>query len=160
MSQPIADISRYLDATEFYLSPIHSFPSFSTTLYAKPQVFTLKDSGRKCKLEIEDDSNGQFKNYLLWIDQTLVTELTRAPAIEKEDIPDVCQSENFVFNGEVTVRTTFNVFVKGILSQIVADHNRRSLCTILEVDGKLVEQWNGVTLDKLSETPYTFYVNG
>ena len=89
-----------------------------------------------------------------------MTDLPSAPAIEKEDIPDVCQSENFVFRGEVTVRTTFNVFVKGILSQIVADHNRRSLCTILEVDGKIVMQWDGVTLDKLAETPYTFYING
>ena len=57
------------------------------------------------------------------------------------------------------MRTTFNVFVKGELSQIVADHNRRSLCTTLEVDGKLAKQWHGVTLDKLSETPFTFFIN-
>ena len=55
----------------------------------------------------------------------------------KENIPIVCQSENFVHRGEVTIRVTFNVFIEGLLSQIVADHNRRSLCTLLEVDGKI-----------------------
>ena len=100
------------------------------------------------------------EQYQLWISDTLVSDLPSAPALDKENIPDICQSEHFVYNGEVTVRTTFNVFVKGILSQIVADHNRRSLCTFLEVDGKMVMQWDNKTLEKLSETPYTFYING
>ena len=70
----------------------------------------------------------------------------------------VCQSENFEYKGEVTTRTTFNVFVKGILSQIVADHNRRSLCTFIEVDGKIDKQWDGLTLEQLAVTPYNFFV--
>ena len=73
----------------------------------------------------------------MWVDDILVTDLPPAPPIAKEDIPVVCQSEKFEYKSEVITRTTFNVFVEGILSQIVADHNRRSLCTIVEVDGKL-----------------------
>ena len=58
----------------------------------------------------------------------------------------MCQSENFVVNGEVMIRITYNVFIKGILSQIVAEHNRRSVCTLIEVDGKVIKQWDGLTL--------------
>ena len=58
----------------------------------------------------------------------------------------------------MTTRITYNVFLKGILSQIVAEHNRRSLCTLIEVDGKIEKQWDGLTLQKLAETPYTFYL--
>ena len=60
--------------------------------------------------------------------------------------------------GEVTTRITFNVFIKGELSQFVAEHNRRSLCTFLEVDGKIEKSWEGLTIDKFAEQPYTFYV--
>ena len=58
----------------------------------------------------------------------------------------------------MTTRITYNVFLKGILSQIVAEHNRRSLCTLIEVDGKIEKQWDGLTLQKLAEIPYTFYL--
>lgn len=50
------------------------------------------------------------------------------------------------------------MFFKGILSQIVVDHNRRSLCTIIEVDGKVEKQWDGLTLEQFAEMPFTFYV--
>ena len=80
------------------------------------------------------------------MDETLVTDLPPAPLVAKENIPIVCQSENFVYNGEVTTRITYNVFVKGILSQIVAEYNRRSLCTSVEADGKIVKQWDNKTL--------------
>ena len=104
------------------------------TLESKPQEFTLKDSGRKCKLaKIEDEHD----SYHLWIDDTLVTELPPAPPLAKDDIPVVCKSENFEMKGEVISRVTYNVFVEGILSSIVAEHNRRSLCTMIEVNGKI-----------------------
>ena len=54
-------------------------------------------------------------------------------------------------------RVTFQLFIEGLLHQFVADHNARSLCTYLEVDGKISKQWDGVTLEQLSEQPYTFY---
>ena len=95
---------------------------------------------------------------MLWIDETKVTDLPPAPPIAKKDIPVVCQSKNLMFKSEVTTRVTFNVFVEGVLAQVVADHNRRSLTTLLEVDGKVIESWEGITLDKLAETPYTFYI--
>ena len=69
----------------------------------------------------------------------------------------VCQSENLVFLGDVTKRITFQLFIHGLLHQFVADHNARSLCTFLEVDGKINKQWDGVTLEQLSEQPFTFY---
>ena len=89
----------------------------------------------------------------------MATELPKAPLIEKENIPILCQSENFVFNSEVTSRITYNVFIKGLLSQILAEHNRRSLCTKIEVDGKIVKQWDGMTLEQFADQPHTFYVN-
>ena len=64
-----------------------------------------------------------------------------------------------MIQGEVIVRTTYNVFVKGVLSQIVAEHNRRSVCTLIEVDGKVIKQWDGLTLAKFAEQPYTFYIS-
>ena len=81
-----------------------------------------------------------------------------APPIEKDNIPIVCQSENFIINSEVLIRITYNVFVKGILSQIVAEHNRRSVCTLIEVDGKVIKQWDDLTLTQFAEQPYTFFV--
>ena len=47
--------------------------------------FTLKDSGRKCKLT-RDFGHA----YKLWIDETLATDLPPAPPIAKDDIPEVC----------------------------------------------------------------------
>lgn len=99
-------------------------------------------------------------SYRLWIDDIFPEDLPDAPPVKKEDIPTVCQSENFEYFGEVTTRITFNVFLEGILCPIVAEHNRRSLYTFLEVDGKVEKYWEGITLDKLAEQPYTFYLNG
>ena len=90
----------------------------------------------------------------------VVRDLPPAPPVKKEDIPVVCQSENLVFIGEVTTRITYQVFIEGEMSIIIADHNRRSLCTTLEVEDKVIKQWDGVTLEKFAEQPYTFYVRG
>ena len=79
----------------------------------------------------------EVEEFQLMIDGTLVTDLPPAPPIAKDDSPVVCQSDNFEMKGEVITRTTFNIFVEGILSSIVAEHNRRSLCTLIEVDGKI-----------------------
>ena len=62
--------------------------------------------------------------------------------------------------GEVTTRITYQVFIEGVMSIIIAEHNRRSLCTTLEVEDKVIKQWDGVTLEKFAEQPYTFYVRG
>ena len=40
---------------------------------------------------------------------------------------------------------------------MIAEHNCRSLCTSLEVDGKIIKQWDGVSLDKIAAEPFTFY---
>ena len=110
-----------------------------------PQEFSYELFEWKCKLGFEGDSkSGKYK---LWINDMLVTDLPKAPLIEKDNIPVVCQSDNLVFLGEVTKRVTFQLFVKGLLHQFVADHNARSLCTVLEVDGKLNKQWQGLKLE-------------
>ena len=75
----------------------------------------------------------------------------------KENIPAVCQSENLIFLGDVTKRVTFQLFIHGLFHQFVAEHNARSLCTFLEVDGKISKQWDGLTLEQIAEIPYTFY---
>ena len=114
-----------------------------------PKEFILKDSGRKCELDMK------YPKFNLWIDGmidgTLATDLPPAPPIAKEDIPVVCQSDNYEYKGEVTTRITYNVFVEGTLSQIVAEHNRRSLSTSVEVDSKIEKHWDGMTLDQFSE---------
>ena len=81
----------------------------------KPQEVILKDSGRECMLGIDKDESGQ-ENYMLYVDDIKVTELPQAPPILKENIPVVCQSENYIFSGEVTVRKTFNVWIESSLS--------------------------------------------
>ena len=88
--------------------------------------------------------------YKLWIDGVLTSELPAAPPITKENIPVVCQSDTLVYRGEVTIRYTFQVFIEGIMSQIVADHNKMSLCTYVEVDGKVIKQWDGMTLEEFA----------
>ena len=57
----------------------------------------------------------EVEEFQLMIDDTLVTDLPPAPPIAKDDIPVVCQSDNFEMKGEVITRMTFNIFVEGIL---------------------------------------------
>ena len=57
----------------------------------------------------------------------------------------------------MTKRVTFQLFIKGLLHQFIADHNSRSLTTFLEVDDKIEKQWDGVSLEQLATEPYTFY---
>ena len=85
-------------------------------------------------------------------------DLPLAPPIAKEGIPDVCQSEILEVKSEAMMHITYNVFAKCEHSAIVVDHNRRSLTTILEVDGKIEKQWDGLTLEKATEIPHTFYI--
>ena len=88
---------------------------------------------------------------MFWVNDTLASDLQKAPPINKENIPVVCQSENLVLLGDVVKRVTFQLFIEGLLHQFVAEHNARSLCTSLEVDGKIDKQWDGLTLEKLAE---------
>ena len=62
-----------------------------------------------------------------------------------------------VILSDIIKRVTFQLFIFGILHQIFAEHNCRSLCTSLEVDGKIIKQWNGVSLEKIASEPFTFY---
>ena len=92
-----------------------------------PIEFSIEEFGWQCKLGYEgDEKDGK---YLFWINGILVTTLPKAPPIKKENIPIVCQSDNLVFLGEVTKRTTFQIFIDGQMEQFVADHNARSQCT-------------------------------
>ena len=93
----------------------------------------------------------------MWINDKPVNELPIAPLVKKDNIPAVCQTDNFFFKGEVITRATFQVFVEGILHQFIAEHNARSLSTSLEIDEKIEKQWDGLKLDQIAETPYTFY---
>ena len=130
-------------------------PISETYLTDTPLQFSVDQFDWNCKLSYE----GDFKQgkYLLWINEVLVTDLPAAPPIKKENIPVVCQSDNFVFLGDVTKRVTFQLFIEGLLHQFIAEHNCRSLTTFLEVDDKIMKQWNGVTLEQLAAEPFTFY---
>ena len=112
-------------------------------LDAQPLEFRIEEKDWFCKLAYEREKD----KYLLWINDTIVSQLPIAPLIEKENIPVVCQSDNLVFLGEVTKRVTFQLFINGLIHQFVADHNARSLCTFLEVDGKIEKQWDGLSLE-------------
>ena len=127
----------------------------TTYLHTTQLQFSVKQFDWDCKLSY----NGDWRQgkYLLSINEVLVSELPPAPPIKKDNIPLVCQSDNHVFLGDVTKRVTFQLFIEGLLHQFIAEHNCRSLTTFLEVDDKIMKQWDGVTLEKLSEQPYTFY---
>ena len=137
------------------MSNIRREYSASTVLGSKPLEFSVEQLDWEFKLGYLGPEHGG--RYMLWINDTLSTRLPDAPLIEKENIPDVCQSDNLVFLGEVTKRVTFQLFINGLLHQFVADHNCRSQCTYLEVDGKINKQWDGVSLEQLATQPYTFY---
>ena len=62
-----------------------------------------------------------------------------------------------VILSDILKRVTFQLFIYGILHQIIAEHNCRSRCTLLEVDGKIIKQWDGVSLEQIASEPYTFY---
>ena len=87
-----------------------------------------------------------------------MTDLPPAPPIAKDGFPDVCQSEILEVKSDAMMHVTYNVFVKCLHSAIVMDHNRKSKITILEVDGKIEKQWDGLTLEKALQLPYTFYI--
>ena len=116
----------------------------------KFKEFIVQNTGHKCKF-------GGVGVYYLCIDEFEAIELPPAPPVLKDNIETVCQSENLVFRSDITTRVTFNVFINGILQSIVAEHNRRSLITTLEVDGKIEKQWEGEPIEKLGDEPYTFY---
>ena len=135
--------------------PCEFYGTATTMLDATQLQFSVEQFDWDCKLSYEGDA---YKGkYLIWINEVLVTDLPAAPPIKKDNIPMVCQSDNLVFLGDVTKRVTFQLFIEGLLHQFIAEHNCRSLTTFLEVDNKISKQWDGVTLDKLSEEPYTFY---
>ena len=69
----------------------------------------------------------------------------------------MCQSDNLVILNDIIKRVTFQLFILGLLHQMIAEHNCSSLCTSLEVDGKVIKQWDGVSLDKIAAEPFTFY---
>ena len=116
-------------------------------LNENPLEFSIKEFDWQCKLAYEGNAIGK---YLLWINDVLASELPKAPPIEKDHIPTVCQSENLVLMGDTIKRVTFQIFVHGLMHQIVADHNCRSLCTSLEVDDKIIKQWDGLRLDEIA----------
>ena len=74
---------------------------------------------------------------MLWVEDTLTTDLPIAPPVKREDVPVLCQSDVMTYNGEVIKRSTIHLFIHGLLHQFVAEHNARSLSTSLEVDGKI-----------------------
>ena len=117
-------------------------------LDATPQEFFIDQFG-KCKLAF--NGNQESGIYTIQIKEVLSTDLPSAPPIRKENVPDVCQSDTLSFLGEVKKRFTFQLFIYGLLHQIIAEHNARSLTTSLEVEGKLEKQWEGQTLDKVAE---------
>ena len=78
-----------------------------------PIEFSIDQFDWQCKLAFEEDKNKEGDGkYLFWINDSLVTSLpNEAPPIQKDNIPTVCQSDNLVIDGEVTKRTTFQIFI-------------------------------------------------
>ena len=130
----------------------------ATMLDSAPLEFSIGDLDWHCKLSFK----GKWENgkYLFWVNDILVTGLPKAPPIQKDNIPPVCQSDNLVFLGDVIKRTTFQIFIDGLLEQFVADHNARSRSTQYLVNDKIIKQWDGLTLEEIAEQPFTFYQKG
>ena len=119
-----------------------------------PKEFVLEEFNVNCKLSYEGKDEGG--KYLLWIDGKLVNDLPIAPPIPKDSIPVVCQSDILLVKNNVTTRVTYQVFIEGIMSTIIADHNARGLTSTLEVDGKIYKQWDGIKIEEFAKHPYTF----
>jgi len=119
-----------------------------------PKEFALEEYNFKCKLSYEGKDEGG--KYLMWINGEYVNDLPIAPPIPKDSIPVVCQSDTLIVKNNVTTRVTYQVFIEGIMSVIIADHNARGLTTVLEVDGKIYKQWDGMKIEEFAKHPYTF----
>ena len=78
----------------------------STMLDVKPIEFRVDQYGWDCKLAFEGDFKKGGK-YLLWINEVLASALPKAPPIQKDDIPAVCQSDNLVILNDIIKRVTF-----------------------------------------------------
>ena len=63
-----------------------------------------------------------------------------------------------VYRGETKIRTTFQVFIKGVLACIVAEHCAKSQSLRVYVDGKLDKLHEDMTLEQLADIKYTFVV--
>ena len=114
---------------------------------AKPLEFRVDLYGWDCKLAFKGDR--EEGKYLFWINEVLAKALPKAPPISKDNIAPVCQSDNLVILNYNLKRVTFQLFIFGLLHQIIAEHNCRSKCTFLEVDGKIIKQWDGVSLEQI-----------
>ena len=85
--------------------PCETFETATTILDTTPLKFRVEQFDWDCKLSYEGSwTKGE---YLLWINEVLVSDLPAALPIKKENIPVVCQSDNLVFLGDVTKRVTF-----------------------------------------------------
>ena len=101
-----------------------------------PVTFKLQteDIDKVCKLGY-DDLNRQ---YILYIDDVLVSELPAAPAITKDHVPPVCRSDVHEFIGETVTRLTWTLFLFGVCTPFTAEFNRRMQTGTFRVDGKII----------------------
>ena len=131
----------------------------NTLLTETPATFTIPQYNWSCMLSFTDEyPDNQLYN--LTINTIPTSALPQAPPLKKENIPVVCQSDNLTFISDILTRVTFQVFIESILNQIVASHNARSLLTTLEVDEKIIKQWDGLSLKQIAEMPYPFSHQG
>ena len=89
----------------------------------------------------ETDSIGD-REYILHVDDVLVTELPKAPPIKKENLPKVCRSEITEFLGESKTRKSWLLFLQGTPNVFAIEHDKRTQMCSLWVAGKLLAQWH------------------
>ena len=103
-----------------------------------PFEFTSETKGWQCKVGYQRITYDEGL-YTLQVNDTIAKDLPNAPPIKKENIATVCQSDNLVLDSEVIKRTTFTMFIDGLMDQFIADHNSRSMTTQYIVNDKIIK---------------------
>ena len=82
--------------------------------------------------------------------------LPRAPAVKREGIAEVCQSEKIIRRTDTVRHATFNIFINGWPANITVEHHFRGESTVLVFEGKEITLGDGVPLKTLMKQPYKF----
>ena len=114
-----------------------------------------------CKLAYNNAGNKPIEGeYILHLDDILVTELPPAHAMTKKNIPPVCRSEVHEFIGETVTRLTWTLFLFGVCTPFTAEFNKRMQTGTYSVAGKIVFQWSCEDPAESSDLPYVMTKEG
>ena len=93
-------------------------------------------------------------NYILHLNDVLVTDLSKAPPIKKDNLPPVCRSTILEHITETLTRVTINLFFAGELAPLECELNRRSNNATFLLNGKMLKQFYCEDPESSQDLPY------